>query len=448
MTDKFIHEENVEMPYSASINWLDDWILPDPPTLLDEYDLVDWMNQVMIEETKFFVSHAFKSARAKNDAIAILRTIYYEYFLYSRELAIRNLVPRPDYVSRLQALPQTAQKSAAWHNEVLELLTGHEYGGVVYGTPNSKNRVVAKKCGIPIVINEHEEEPADTGSSLTVFKCDADGKLSPFKWGWRFESVVASLFERCFAQGEVFDGLGRIRHPTLPRLAASPDGIIISGPRCGRLVEIKSPITREINGVIPEEYYCQMQLQAEVCNVDAVEFIEVNFVSTMLADAKYSDEMGEKIPWIGKICIVGMPAELVTVELEDGSVTEEKYDLNTFEYRYSPLMPATEAGFAECCAWTPDNIEAGKVLLEETIWHVRNYHTTTVIRNRRWWAEVGQPAYEQFWVDVEAARRDGTFAEKAMFIHDESFIEEAEVVEEEEDIDTGVEGDIDEADEE
>ena len=402
---------NIGMPYSASIQWLDDWINVDPPLLLDEYDLVEWMEQEMNEANKMFIHNAFKSSRAKNDAILILRAIYYEYFLFQREFTIRNLAARPENVERLKLLPQSAQKSAMWHNETLELLTGHEFGNVVYGTQNSKNLVMAKKCGTPVVVNEHEQ-PA---SSQIVFTFDADGKLSAFKWGWRFEPVVRDLYERCFAGGGVFDGLGRIRHPFLPRLAASPDGLITSGPRCGRLVEIKSPITREINGIIPADYYCQMQLQAEVCDVGAVVYIEMRFTSVMLKDAKYSAKMGAKNPWMGKIYVVAKPPTMVAVEKEEGTVMEEKYNMESYEYRYSPLFSSTETGFSECCAWTPNDID-GLVVLEQTIWYVYDYFTTTVVRNRRWWSEVGQPAYEQFWRDVEVARVDKRFGEKAMFV--------------------------------
>jgi YqaJ-like viral recombinase domain len=399
------------MPYSASILWLDDWISADPPVLLDIYDLTDWIDNEMNEANKFFIDNAFKSTRAKNDAILILRAVYYEYFLFCQEVALKNLLAKPENVKRLKELPQSAQKSAQWHNETLELLTGHEFGNVVYGTANGKGLVAAKKCGTPVVVNEHEQ----AATSQTVYTFDAEGKLSAFKWGWRFEPVVRDLYERCFAEGEVFDGLGRIRHPFLPRLAASPDGIITSGPRCGRLVEIKSPITRELNGIIPPDYYCQMQLQAEVCDVNAVDYIEMRFTSMMLKDAKYSAAVSAKNPWMGKIMVVAKPPVKVAVERETGTVMEDKYDLESYEYRYSSLFPSSEAGFAECCAWFPNNIE-GLVVLEETVWYVYDYFTKTVPRNRRWWAEVGQPAYEEFWVEVEAARKDGRYGEKAIFV--------------------------------
>ena len=406
---------NIGMPYSASIQWLEDWVSVDPPTLIDEYDLTAWIDEEMNTANKFFIDTAFKSTRAKNDAILILRAVYYEYFLFQREIALQNLDAHPENVKRLKELPQSAQKSAQWHNETLELLTGHEFGNVVYGTANGKGVVAAKKCGTPVVVNEHEQ----TGTSQTVYTFDADGKLSAFKWGWRFEPVVRDIYERCFAEGDLFDGLGRIRHPFLPRLAASPDGLITSGPRCGRLVEIKSPITRELNGIIPPDYYCQMQLQAEVCDVNAVDYIEMRFTSVMLKDAKYSAAVGAKNPWMGKIYVVAKPPVMVSVDREEGTVIVEKYDLETYEYRYSPLFPSTKSGFAECCAWVPNNID-GLVVLEETIWYVYDFFTKTVPRNRRWWSEVGQPAYEEFWRDVEVARLDGRYGEKAMFVEESS----------------------------
>jgi hypothetical protein len=394
------------MPYSACLEWFEDWISINPPLLLDEYDLVTWMEEEMNDANKMFISAAFKSLRAKNDAILILRALYYEYFLFQRDYNLSQLKARTEAVQRLKELPQSAQKSAMWHNETLELLTGHEFGSVVYGSPNGRARVIAKKCGVPVVVDETE-----AASSQIVFTHDSDGKLSAFKWGWRYEPVVRDLYERCFAEGGVFDGLGRIRHPTLPRLAASPDGLIVSGPRCGRLVEIKSPITRELTGTIPPDYYCQIQLQAEVCDVDAVDYIEMRFTSMMLKDAVYSSAVGAKNPWMGKICVVAAPP----VACLSGDITVMRSDPATYEYRYSPLFPSTASGFTDCCAWSPTDI-SGMVILEETVWYVYDFFTKTYVRNRRWWAEVGQPAYEQFWRDVEIARRDGTFGEKAVFV--------------------------------
>ena len=394
----------VDMSYSACLEWFDDWISVDPPVLVDEWDVSHWMADEMKDAIKLFLQHACgKSVKRKEDAVLILRAIFYEYFLFQHALVIQNLVPNPSSVQRLKELPQSQQKSAAWHNESLNMLTGHEFGAVCYGTARGYELVVQKKCGTPVIVNEMDES-----HSQVVFTYSEEGKLSAFKWGWRFEPVVRDVYERCFAQGHVDDTLGRIRHPTLPRLAASPDGLITSGPRCGRLVEIKSPITRELTGVVPLEYYCQMQLQAEVCDIEAVDYIEMRFTSIVLKPGdplpEYSAVIGAKNPWMGKICVVAIKA-----------IGTDPLDPAKYKYAYSELYPSTAVGFAESCAWLPA-LEDNQIIIEQSIWYVYDLFTKVVPRNRRWWAAVGYPSYIKFWQDVDKARLEGTYDEKPLFL--------------------------------
>ena len=382
------------MVFSACIEWFNDWTRDSPPFLRDEWDFTQWMTGEMCEATECFLTYAFTSSRARNDAIQILRAIYYEYFLFEQGRHV--LVPNPDAVARLLALPQTAQKSASWHSEARELLTAHEFGAVCYGTPARSGLVVAKKCVAEVVAADVDADAAAMHSQH-VFMCNEDGGLSALKWGWRYEPVARALFEQCVAGGPVDDTLGRIRHHTLPRLAASPDGLITSGPRSGRLVEIKCPISRELTGVIPIDYYCQMQLQAEVCDVDAVEYVEAR-----LALLKSPEELSAVVatcPWIGKVCVTTIDA------LSDD-----------YNYEYSPVFPATLEGFAQAAAWHP----ISEYIHESSMWYVKDWFTKTVIRNRDWWAAVGFPAYEEFWREVEAARLDGRFKPRSQFVDSDS----------------------------
>lgn len=380
--------ESIEMVYTACIEWLDDWLAADPPILRDEYDFAQWMTHTMRSATECFLSYAFTSARARNDAVLILRALYYEYFLFRQQLAIKHSNPNSTAVTRLLALPQTTQKSASWHAEARDLLTGHEFGAVCYGTEARRNQIVAKKCIPETVITEENIQ------SRHVFCKDEEGELSALKWGWRYEPVARMVFERIIADGEVNDTLGRIRHHSLPRLAASPDGLIVSGPRCGRLVEIKCPITRELTGVIPMDYYCQMQLQAEVCDVDAVEYVEVRFASltnqTQLSEAQKN--------LIGKVVVAS---------------TSSDADPSTYTYEYSPLYPATAQGYADAQSWIPNN---SLIVVEESLWYVKDLFTKTVLRNSDWWTDVGYPAYVEFWKTVDEARSDGRFAPRGDFV--------------------------------
>jgi hypothetical protein len=118
---------------------------------------------------------------------------------------------------------------------------------------------------------------------------------------------------------------------------------------------------------------------------------------------------GGKLPWIGKVCVVA----------------DHEYDeSNLYRYEYSPLFTNSDVGIAECLAWKP----AAPVVLESALWWVKNYNHVTVLRNRRWWAEVGQPAYETFWRTVQAARLDGRYSERRaavpLFVSDDSAEEE------------------------
>ncbi len=386
--------------FSSVIEWLQDWLsaADEPLVLRDEYDLQTWMEEEMLEATEFFLQHAFRKQKTRAQALEIIRGILWEVYLFYRDVQLQNLnqsaEKSDEIVQRLLALPQTAQKTVAWYIEARELLTGHEFAGAVYGTPKALEALVAKKCGAELV-----SEDTDTAvESRTVYMCP----LSPFQWGWRFEPVIRQLFEEEIAGGKVDDSLGRIRHPTLPRLAASPDGLIVEGPKRGRLVEIKAPISRILTKEIPEEYFCQMQLQAEVTGVEAVEYIEVRFglLSDYESEEVFLQKTNSSFPErMGAVLIVGESAE----------------QPDTWVYMYSPIWHISEESLQKAKEWQPDLSESQQIL-ERSIWRVKQGWTTTVPRNRTWWEHVGQPAYEEFWEQVEEARKDGRHKSKLLLV--------------------------------
>ena len=73
------------------------------------------------------------------------------------------------------------------------------------------------------------------------------------------------------ALGETVREVGLFRHPTETWLAASPDGVTLSG----KLVEIKCPWRREVvPGQVPHHYEAQVQVQMEVCDIDETLFVQ------------------------------------------------------------------------------------------------------------------------------------------------------------------------------
>lgn len=120
------------------------------------------------------------------------------------------------------------------------------------------------------------------------------------------------------AMGETVMDVGLVRHAALPWLAASPDGVTLSG----RLVEIKCPLKRKIvPGRIPEHYFPQVQVQMEVCDMDSTIFVQYK-------PATVSDD--------GKAFL-----DIVVVERDRGWFEQHRDALHAF---WAEFMAARAAG--------------------------------------------------------------------------------------------------------
>ena len=244
---------------------------------------------------------------------------------------------------------QIEQRTAEWYNETTNIITASEISYVWKG-PRSRASLVMSK------VSQEEK----TVSKRNAVRREHTG---PMDWGVRYEPVVKQILEDTL--GAKIQELGRIRHRTIPRVAASPDGLFIECEKypelVGTLVEIKCPPSRVINDKIPFDYWCQMQLQMEVCDRPSCEFVEVKF-----------KELSEG----------GSEAEL------NGWITLE-CNTETMDMRYSYSQD-------------PPNTE-GWVLLEKYQWEVVKLRRVTLLRDPTWF-QSSQADLDAFWKDVEDAR--------------------------------------------
>ena len=97
---------------------------------------------------------------------------------------------------------------------------------------------------------------------------------NPINWGHKYEPLTNRLYE--YYNDVKVEEFGCIPHKTIPFLAASPDGIIVSNKNNGRMIEIKNVVSREITGIPKMEYYIQMQIQLEVCDLMNVILLKQN----------------------------------------------------------------------------------------------------------------------------------------------------------------------------
>jgi len=297
-----------------------------------------------------------------------------EWFRLHHETVLESIQTVPTYrITDLCNKPQTAQHSAEWYNQRRHRLTASEFNQILDGRRGALLR---------------QKLSADTGDRVgltaPVGIAQPDGEMNATTWGHRFESIVRQIYELEIAGvGTVNDTLGRFTHQTIKWLSASPDGLVTAGPLQGRLVEIKAPKSRQPDEFVPAEYYVQMQIQMEVCNLDAVDFVEAQFKQRPVEALTEQDQAAyTKAAWKGRIEVRG--------HLDDPT---------TWRYVYSePVEDLEDAVFSKRTQ------SEDMPTLESSVWWLTGWYPRTVLRNRVWWQTVGWPNAELFWAEVESLR--------------------------------------------
>lgn len=293
------------------------------------------------------------------------------WFRAQKAAIIAAIEPLPaPLLKQITTREQVAQHSADWYAQRRNRLTASEFAQILDGR---RGTLLRQKIA-------PASEAADSYGS-TVALAQEDGEMTPFSWGHRFEPIVRAIYEQEIAgpePGTVNDSLGRFSHRSIPYLSASPDGIVMRGALAGRLLEIKAPKSRQPGPFVPYEYYVQMQIQMEVTDLEAVDFIEAKFRQRHTGSLSPEDGVAlANAAWKGRIQVV----------TKDGIL----------RYIYSP--PTEDL---EDAVLSP--LQEGEELLEDSIWWLVALYPRTVLRNPEWWSSTGQPAAATFWADVEYGR--------------------------------------------
>jgi hypothetical protein len=232
---------------------------------------------------------------------------------------------------------------------------------------------------------------------------------SPMHWGQKYEPVSVLLYEDMY-DTKVGD-YGCIKHRTYSFLGASPDGIndVLSdngkgNGRYGRMLEIKNIVNREIDGIPKKEYWIQMQLQMETCDLDECDFLETRFKEIEEEEYLVNQEEHED-----------QEEELDDQEEEEISqgiiIYFASMDGNPF-YVYKPLRMIHQ--YFEN-VWLDEQIEAqqkcGRCWIKNIFWKLEEYSCVLVLRNQVWFQEnIG--ALERLWNIVLKERETGEWTSR------------------------------------
>ena len=217
-------------------------------------DIEDDMNELLEDAFNIFITifHPDKSQDNKDKIIEPEK-------LNSDEI---NLIEQK--IQRLREIPQPVQRTPEWYKFRWNLITASN-AWKAFETQSSINQLIYEKCQ-PLKTFEDNRDDIKMVNTNT-----------PMHWGQKYEPLSVMIYENMY--NSKVEDFGCIQHPVYKFLGASPDGIIIESAtgRYGRMLEIKNPVSREITGIPKKEYWVQMQLQMEVCNLDDCDFLETKF---------------------------------------------------------------------------------------------------------------------------------------------------------------------------
>jgi putative phage-type endonuclease len=318
----------------------------------------------------------------KNLLISSIRVKYYfeptlEENIEKLDILLKNIsklrsepsTPYPSILKEgqldeLKNVYQPEQKTQEWYNFRHDHITASNAWKAL-GTTSSKNQLIFEKC-----------------QPLNTEKYNASFTETPMSWGNKYEHLTTLLYEE--KNNTTIGSFGCIEHKEYPFLAASPDGIVTGETNHGRMIEIKNVVSREITGIPKKDYYIQMQLQMEVCDLNECDFVETKFI-------EYDTEEEFKAPTDKKKGVI-----LVFTDEAIG-----------FVYKYMPFNTVDyEAWMEETCANTT------LPWFKNVYWRLDVYSCVLVKRQREWF-QAAVPLFVSIWKTIQEERINGEYLKRA-----------------------------------
>ena len=281
---KYFNEEEAMELYDTCIHIMEEFI-KEHPTLVAEEDFDEIfdhdVSELMHAHFDYDIFYTEEAEDEMEEIIAEAKKDFFRTHYVPRSWPTACILEEPDYdyiegqIALLKSKPQPAQRTKEWYEFRHQLITASNVYKAL-DTQATKNQLIYEKCQ-PL----EEDINIDANSNLKDVKLISEVKMvntnSTLHWGQKYEPISVLLYEDRF-NTRVGD-FGCIQHEKYSFLGASPDGINIDpeSSRYGRMLEIKNIVNREIDGIPKKEYWIQMQLQMEVCDLEECDFLETRF---------------------------------------------------------------------------------------------------------------------------------------------------------------------------
>jgi len=270
-------------------------------------------------------------------------------------------------IDYLHSQPQHTQRTPEWYDFRNNLITASN-AYKIFETAATRNQIIYEKC---TAFTKRETNIED----IAIPQVNTE---SPLHWGQKYEPVSVLMYEKMI--GSKIGEFGCIKHANYYFLGASPDGIITNPTSSiyGRMLEIKNIVNREIDGIPKKEYWIQMQLQMEVCDLNECDFLETQFL-----------EYDNETEFINDYEI-DADTETNFTQTNNGDLKGiimyfSKEGIPT--YIYKPL-DMNKSDFDLFESETIEKMEANELTwIKNIYWKLKTYSCVLVKRNRRWFQD-------------------------------------------------------------
>ena len=382
----FNEEDSIEL-YETCLHIMEEFIKTNPTIITDpEFEEIfdDNINELMeslFETDVFFTDEAEEELE---EIIEQAKRDFFNDFMPIRSYPDSIILEEPDYeyikeqIAFLKSKPQPAQRTKEWYEFRSNLITASN-AFKAFDSQSSKNQLIYEKC-----------QPNPTSNSEN----DPDIKIvqmvnvnTSLHHGQKYEPLSVMIYEDMYKTK--VDDFGCIQHEKYSFLGASPDGINVDPKslRYGRMLEIKNIVNREIDGIPKKEYWIQMQLQMEVCDLDECDFLETKFTEYENAD-EYWHDISDKRKGV-----------IMYFHTKDGKPF----------YKY---MPFKLVSFKEVNDWQEEMVdlyqspEYNYVWMKDYYWKLDIVSCVLVCRNRQWFKDNIKELAE-IWDIIVAERLSG-----------------------------------------
>ena len=341
-----------------------------------ENDLLSELYNLSKERCKDIVYKSVKIAQSLIFKFFIPKRAYKKSYIRKNNNNLVYFKKIDKQINYLKSIPQPEQRTDEWYIFRNSTMTASNIWKI-FISDYSQTQLILEKCE-PININKFKNTNLN----------------SPMHWGQKYEPVSVLYYE--YINNTRVTDFGCIPHKDYSFIAASPDGIVCdtSSKLFGRMLEIKNVVSREITGIPKMEYWIQMQIQMEVCDLNECDFLEMKFTEYLEREEYILDIEPE---------YKGTILQFMNKKTEEPHYVYAPFLLSDIESsEYKEWVEKSHREFA-----SDSNIEYIKTLY----WKLEKISCILVLRNKFWFNTV-LPDVEFFWNNLVDERETEKYKER------------------------------------